>query len=114
MALPQIYKSSFVSWTTSVSVAVWLRHVGSGIDSVKEHFIVEASFVSVFVQHQHHQTPGFKMDLKLLTGLMILSVFLQQIECKRRVYYIAAIDVEWDYAPSGRDVKNGAVLDNEE
>ena len=54
------------------------------------------------------------MDLKLLAGLMILNVFLQQIECKKRVYYIAAIDVEWDYAPSGRDAKNGAVLDNEE
>ena len=52
--------------------------------------------------------------MKLLAGLVIWSLLSQQSECKERKYYIAAIDVEWDYAPSGKDAKTGVLLDNEE
>ena len=36
------------------------------------------------------------------------------VECKDRVYYIAAVNVDWDYAPTGKNLKNGLFLDKDE
>ena len=46
--------------------------------------------------------------------LVILSLFVQCIDSKERVYFIGAVDVDWDYAPTGKDARNGFLLDNEE
>ena len=42
-----------------------------------------------------------------LTGVVHLSVAVQ------RVYYIGAIEINWDYAPGDRNLVNGNVLDQD-
>ena len=53
------------------------------------------------------------MNVLLHFLFLIFGLSLQQIEAKNRIYYIAAVDVEWDYAPSGRNAKNGVLLDKD-
>ncbi len=48
-----------------------------------------------------------------LTLLLIFSICIQQCAAIQRVYYIAAVDVQWDYAPSGMNAKNGIALDSD-
>src|SRR5262249_32520380 len=47
--------------------------------------------------------------LKILLLLLALCVPAQSF-AKARHYYIAADDVSWDYAPSGRDLTHGSAL----
>ena len=54
---------------------------------------------------------SFVLFLSLLLALIYI---LQQCEAKERVYYIAAIDVNWDYAPTGYNLKNGKSVDLDE
>lgn len=54
------------------------------------------------------------MDYTRNAILLILALSLQQIAAKNRVYYIASVDVEWDYAPAGKNAKNGLPLDKDE
>ena len=36
---------------------------------------------------------------------------LQNVDGKRRVHYVAAIDTLWDYAPAALNIRNGIALD---
>ena len=33
---------------------------------------------------------------------------------RKRTYYIAAVEVDWDYAPSGRNILRGVKLEDDE
>lgn len=51
----------------------------------------------------------------LLLSLFLAFIYiLQPCEAKERVYYIAAVDVNWDYAPTGYNLKNGKSVDIDE
>ncbi len=54
-----------------------------------------------------------EMEKLGLTLLLIFSICIQQCLAIQRVYYIAAVDVQWDYAPSGVNAKNGIALDSD-
>lgn len=50
------------------------------------------------------------MRSKALSLFFLLTIFLQPSLAKVRHYYIAAEDITWDFAPSGRDLIMGGVI----
>ena len=53
--------------------------------------------------------------MKLLLGVcLLLSCFsVQIVSSKTRKYYIAAVEKEWDYAPSGYNKVKGIKLEED-
>ena len=61
------------------------------------------------------QEAGAKMKVVLALLVQVFyAFFLQKCQAKERVYYIGAVDVNWDYAPSGINRINGKLLDEDE
>lgn len=46
--------------------------------------------------------------------LITLLFFLHESQCEVRTYNIAAVEIKWDYAPSGINKLNGKQLDDDE
>ena len=49
----------------------------------------------------------------LLRFCLVLAI-LQPTTARMREYFIGAVDVKWDYAPSGLNMKTGVKIDNDE
>ncbi len=53
-------------------------------------------------------------DMRTLALIsVLLTVSLQSCLAKDRVYYIGAVDVLWDYAPAGKNLRNGKPIDSD-
>jgi hypothetical protein len=48
-----------------------------------------------------------------LCMFLVFLCFLNQARCETRNYHIAAVDIKWDYAPSGYNQLNGKPLDED-
>ena len=49
----------------------------------------------------------------ILRALLVLVYFLVQVKSATIDYHIAAVDIKWDYAPSGYNQLNGKPLDED-
>lgn len=50
----------------------------------------------------------------LVSLFVLVFVLVQPVTARTRQYYIGAVDILWDYAPSGLNLKTGVNLDKDE